>query len=158
MSERDLTYQHLLQIVELIKSSAPFSEFRLKLGEVEIEITRANDAVATAAAAPVRVEEPPAAPAQSREHRTATAAFPGDFVLVTSPTVGTFYRAPEPGARPFVELGQRVEADTTVCIIEVMKLMSSIPAGRSGIVRQILANDAEMVEEGQVLVVIDPDG
>jgi acetyl-CoA carboxylase biotin carboxyl carrier protein len=68
--------------------------------------------------------------------------------------VGTFYRAPEPGAHPFVEVGQRVEADTVVCIIEVMKLMNSIPAGCAGVVTHILVEDAQPVEYGQVLVVI----
>ena len=70
--------------------------------------------------------------------------------------VGTFYKAPEPGARPFVEVGQRVEADTIVCIIEVMKLMNSIPAGTSSVVRDVLVADAEPVDAGQVIIVIDP--
>jgi len=79
-------------------------------------------------------------------------------IPVKSPMVGTFYRAPEPGAPPFVEVGQRVEADTTVCIIEVMKLMNSIPAGTAGIVRSIMVPDSGAVEYGQVLMVIEPDG
>ena len=70
--------------------------------------------------------------------------------------VGTVYRSPLPGAPPFVEVGQAVDADTTVCIIEVMKLMNSIPAGARGVVTQILMSDAEMVEYGQVLVVVEP--
>ncbi len=73
-----------------------------------------------------------------------------------SPTVGTFYRAPLPGAEPFVQPGQRVEADTIVCIIEVMKLMNSIPAGCAGTVTHVLVGDAEPVEYGQPLIVIDP--
>ena len=69
--------------------------------------------------------------------------------------VGTFYRAPEPGAPPFVDTGHSVSADTIVCIIEVMKLMNSIPAGGSGVVTQILVGDGEPVEYGQVLMVIE---
>ncbi len=71
--------------------------------------------------------------------------------------VGTFYRAPEPGARPFVELGQHVEADMIVCIIEVMKLMNSIAAGASGTVMHILVADAAAVEAGQPLIVLQPE-
>ena len=70
--------------------------------------------------------------------------------------VGTFYRAPEPGAPPFVAVGQKVAPETTVCIIEVMKLMNSIPAGVSGTVTHVLVDDAEPVDSGQVLIIIDP--
>jgi acetyl-CoA carboxylase biotin carboxyl carrier protein len=70
--------------------------------------------------------------------------------------VGTFYRAPAPGAPPFIEVGQSVEPDTTICIIKVMKLMSPIVAGTRGTVTQILANNAELVEYDQLLVVIEP--
>jgi len=70
--------------------------------------------------------------------------------------VGTFYRAPAPGAPPFVEVGAKVEPDDVVCIIEVMKLMNSIRAGRRGRVVEILAENAELVEYGQPLIVIEP--
>jgi acetyl-CoA carboxylase biotin carboxyl carrier protein len=71
--------------------------------------------------------------------------------------VGTFYRAPAPGADPFVEVGRHVDADTTVCIIEVMKLMNSIPAEARGVVTEILVANGAHVEPGDVLVVIKPD-
>lgn len=70
--------------------------------------------------------------------------------------VGTFYRKPEPGAKPFVEVGDEVNPDTTVCIIEVMKLMNSISAGCKGRVTHVLANDAEPVDIGQLLILIEP--
>jgi biotin carboxyl carrier protein len=82
--------------------------------------------------------------------------FPPGAVLIKSPMVGMFYRASEPGARPFAEVGQQVEAETTVCIIEVMKLMNSIPAGQKGTITHILVGDSEPVEYGQVLMVLDP--
>lgn len=72
--------------------------------------------------------------------------------------VGIFYCAPEPGATPFVNVGQRATADMTVCIIEVMKLMNSIQAGSSGVVTHVLVKDGEAVEFGQALLVIDPNG
>ena len=70
--------------------------------------------------------------------------------------VGTFYRASEPGAPPFVEVGQTVEPETTVCIVEVMKLMSSIPAGAYGTIVQVLVDDAAPVAAGQPLIVLRP--
>ena len=72
--------------------------------------------------------------------------------------MGTFYAAPEPGAPPFVRIGQRVEPETTVCIIEVMKLMNSIPARARGVVSQVLVDDGALVEAGTPLIVLDPEG
>jgi biotin carboxyl carrier protein len=65
--------------------------------------------------------------------------------------LGTFYRAQEPGAKPFVEVGTEVEADTIVCIIEVMKMMNSVPAGVAGTVVEVCAENAEVVEHGEPL-------
>jgi acetyl-CoA carboxylase biotin carboxyl carrier protein len=70
--------------------------------------------------------------------------------------VGTFYRASAPGQPPFVEVGQAVEPDSILCIIEVMKLMNSIEAGVRGTVRQIVVENAAAVEAGEVLVAIEP--
>ena len=70
--------------------------------------------------------------------------------------LGTFYRAPKPGAPPFVEVGAEVEADTVIGIIEVMKLMSTVRAGLRGRVTQILASDGVLVEFGEVLLRISP--
>jgi len=70
--------------------------------------------------------------------------------------VGTFYVAPEPGAPPFVRIGQVVEPDTTVCIIEVMKLMNSIPAQVRGIVSQVLVEDGATVQADTPLIILDP--
>jgi biotin carboxyl carrier protein len=79
-------------------------------------------------------------------------------ILIDSPMVGIFYRCPELGAPSFVEVGQRVAPDTTVCIVDVMKLMTTIPAGHYGVVTHILVKDGEQVEPGQALIVIDPAG
>jgi acetyl-CoA carboxylase biotin carboxyl carrier protein len=77
-------------------------------------------------------------------------------VEVKAPMVGTFYRAPAPGAPPFVEVGSAVAEDATVCIIEVMKLMNSIRAGCRGRVSAICVEDGALVEFGQTLMVIEP--
>ena len=74
-----------------------------------------------------------------------------------APVLGTFYRAPKPGAAPFVEIGARVAPDTVVCIVEVMKLMTSVTAGVAGEVVELLATDGSLVEYGQPLLRIRAD-
>ncbi len=97
-------------------------------------------APAAAAAAPVAVE-----PAAASGHE------------VTSPIVGTFYRAPSPDADPFIQVGQRVSAGDTLCIVEAMKLMNEIESDMTGTVVKILVENAQPVEYGQPLFVIKPD-
>jgi acetyl-CoA carboxylase biotin carboxyl carrier protein len=77
---------------------------------------------------------------------------------IKSPMVGTFYRAPEPGAEPYVKVGSRVAAGQTVCIIEAMKIMNEIEAEVAGVVKEVLAEDAQPVEFGTVLFRVDPNG
>ena len=93
------------------------------------------------------------------QHTTAPSgevAVPDGLVAVRAPSLGTFYQAPKPGAQPFVAIGQRVEADTELCIIEEMKLFTAVRAGVTGIVRRMLVNDAQMVEFDQPLFLIEP--
>jgi acetyl-CoA carboxylase biotin carboxyl carrier protein len=94
-------------------------------------------------------EEPPALPAQPVKSR---------LLEVKSPMVGTFYHAPEPGAPPYVTVGQRIEKGQILCIIEAMKIMNEIESEFAGVVREVLAQDAHPVEYGQVLFRIDPNG
>ena len=74
-----------------------------------------------------------------------------DWVPVVAPNLGTFYRSPKPGAPPFVEVGSKVSVGTEVCLIEVMKLFTSVTAGTSGTIVRICAEDSELVAAGQVL-------
>jgi len=102
-------------------------------------------------------------PAPSSSGVAAPVASPGDegaplragMVEVLAPTLGTFYRAPKPGAAPFVEVGQEVGPSTELCILEVMKLFTSVQAGVTGVVREVLVKDGELVEHNQVLFVIE---
>jgi acetyl-CoA carboxylase biotin carboxyl carrier protein len=89
----------------------------------------------------------------------AGAAHPVDAELhtVASPMLGTFYRAQAPGAPPFVDVGTRVEPDTIVCLIEVMKMMNSVPAGVVGTIAEVCAENAELVENGAPLFQVRPD-
>jgi len=75
---------------------------------------------------------------------------------IDSPMLGTFYRAERPGAEPFVEVGNQVEPDTIVCIIEVMKMMNSVPAGVAGTIAEVCCDNAALVEYGQPLFRVDP--
>ncbi len=178
LAERELSYEELLHIVQLVESSSQFSRFYLKYGDTELDLRKqgaaapdeARDAAPPASGGGASVARagaavagalrpgapgaagspPPAEPARGREAEVAGA------VVVKSPMVGTFYRAPEPGGAAFAEVGRRVAADSTVCIIEVMKLMNSIAAGSAGVITQILVDDGEAVEFGQPLIVIDP--
>jgi acetyl-CoA carboxylase biotin carboxyl carrier protein len=77
-------------------------------------------------------------------------------VTIESPMLGTFYRAEAPGAAPFVDVGARVEEGSTVCLIEVMKMMSSIPAGVSGTIVEVCVENAALVEQGQPLFRVRP--
>jgi len=147
-----LTYADLIEIVRLIETGSRFSEFRLRSGDLEVEVQRGNGSMPSD-----RRESGPAsndASATEKRGAPAPAELPAGAHIIRSPMVGTFYRAPEPGAKPFVEVGARVRADTIVCIIEVMKLMNSVPAGVAGTVTHVLVDNASMVEYGQPLVAI----
>ena len=104
-------------------------------------------ASAAAAAAPAAVEPAPAAEAPAK-----------NLIEVKSPMVGTFYRAPAPEAPPYVEVGSQVTKGQTLCILEAMKLMNELESEVDGIVREILVENAEPVEYGQVLFRIEPAG
>ena len=83
---------------------------------------------------------------------------PSSGLELKSPMVGTFYCAPEPGAKPYVAVGDRVQKGQTLCIIEAMKIMNEIESEYTGVVKEVLAQDAQPVEYGQVLFRIDPNG
>ncbi len=84
--------------------------------------------------------------------------FPEGCVPVRTPSLGNFYRSAKPGAAPYVEVGQRVEPGTEVCLIEVMKLFTTVQAGVAGVIKSVLVNDGALVEFGQPLFVIDTRG
>jgi acetyl-CoA carboxylase biotin carboxyl carrier protein len=155
MAERNLTYDDLVQIVELVKSTSQFSEFRLKVGDIEVSLKRANGE-ARPMPSPQRNTETAAAgaaPVQPQNGKVVSVS--ENLHAVPAPMVGTFYRAPAPDKPPFVEIGQAVEPDTIICIIEVMKLMNSIEAGVKGVVREIYVRNATAVEYGEPLIAIE---
>ncbi|WP_440640117.1 acetyl-CoA carboxylase biotin carboxyl carrier protein [Bradyrhizobium sp. PUT101] len=148
------------------EDSALIRELALLLDETsltEIEIERAGlrlrvaRNISVAATMPMPVTAGPAAVAAGSAAAPATAAadlskHPG---AVTSPMVGTAYWAPEPGAKPFIEVGTKVAVGQTLLIIEAMKTMNQIPSPRAGTVTQILVEDGQPVEYGEPLVIIE---
>jgi acetyl-CoA carboxylase biotin carboxyl carrier protein len=133
----------------------------LRAGEVAVVASREDEvleAPASAPAAPVSAAPVSAAPAPAKAPATAPAAARSreGLVPVCSPVAGTFYLAPQPGAPPFVQVGQRVEAEDTVGIVEVMKLMNHVAAGAPGEVVEVLVVNGQAVEDDQELMLLRP--
>jgi acetyl-CoA carboxylase biotin carboxyl carrier protein len=146
------------KLIELVEESG-ISELEISEGEESVRISRAapvqaypmmqqyampaqqQPALATAVAP--TAAETPAAPAAVSGH------------IVRSPMVGTFYRTPSPDAKSFVEVGQKVNAGDTLCIVEAMKMMNQIEADKSGVVKAILVENGQPVEYDEPLVVIE---
>jgi len=129
------------------------SEIEIQREGTSIRVARnSTNAVARAHPPEAAIETAAASVAAPAAVLTEPAQHPG---LVTSPMVGTAYRGPAPGARPFVEVGSQVKTGDTLIIIEAMKTMNQIPAPRSGTVTQILVDDGRPVEYGEPLMIIE---
>jgi acetyl-CoA carboxylase biotin carboxyl carrier protein len=125
------------------------SEISIEDGDKAITVRRELVAAAAPLAAPVQAAAPAAAPASAE-----TPAAP-QGKAITSPMVGTFYKASSPDAKPFVEVGQTISAGNVVCIIEAMKLMNEIESEFSGKITQICVEDGQPVEFGQTLMYVE---
>lgn len=148
-----LTAADVAEIMRLVDESS-FDELTLEVDGMKLCLRRGAAALAgpssqSASAMPTTV--PAAAPSAPALTAKSQAVDPGVHA-VTSPLLGTFYRAPKPGSPPFVEVGGSVEEDTIVAIVEVMKLMNAVRAGVRGTVTEILANDGALVEYGEALL------
>jgi len=157
----DIDLEELASLIELLKE-ADFAEFRYERGDTRLLVRRGELGAVEAfddrprtvtASAPVATTTR----AESRPAESAAPVVPEGAVAVTAPLLGTFYRRPKPGDAPFVQVGDRVEADTVLCIVEVMKLMNSVHAGQAGTVVAIHADDGDLVEFGAALVSLLPD-
>jgi acetyl-CoA carboxylase biotin carboxyl carrier protein len=141
MALSDDDVREILRIID----ESELDELRIETEGLSLHVLRSGTAPASDAAAP--------APAPLAEDGHGRA---DDLSTIVSPMLGTFYRAPAPGAAPFVEVGTRVEPDTIVCIIEVMKMMNSVAAGIAGTIAEIHAENAELVEYEQPLFRVEP--
>lgn len=135
------------------------TEFSVEAEGSNIRIRRDAAAVAPVAMPVAAVQSLPVAPAAAAPAAAAAApAAPAAAAVGTpieSPLVGTFYAAPSPDAEPFVKVGDRVTPDTVICIIEAMKVMNEIKAEKSGVVKEIVAQNGQPVEYGQVLLILE---
>jgi acetyl-CoA carboxylase biotin carboxyl carrier protein len=145
------------KLIEVLVESG-VAEIEIHEGEESVRVSRFGPAVPAAPYAPGPLPLPAALAPAAEAARPAEAAEdsgvpPGH--LVTSPMVGTFYRSPSPGAKAFVEVGQRVAERDVLCIIEAMKILNQIEADRAGVVKAVLVENGQPVEFGQPLFVID---
>jgi acetyl-CoA carboxylase biotin carboxyl carrier protein len=152
-SPKTLIDRELIQELSKLLDETGLTEIEIEQDGQRIRVARGAVAAAPVAA-PVRAATTPL-PQPVGESASAPldpAKHPG---VVTSPMVGTAYAAPEPGAKPFVEVGTKVKAGETLMIIEAMKTMNQIPAPRAGTVIQVLFEDGQPVEFGEPLVIIE---
>lgn len=140
------------KLIELLEESG-VAEIEIHEGEESVRISRY--AAAAAAAAPAPVALPAAAPLVAAAPAAPAAAEEIQGHKVLSPMVGTFYRASSPATPAFVEVGQHVNIGDTLCIIEAMKMLNQIEADQAGTVKAILVENAEPVEYGQALFIIE---
>ena len=130
------------------------TEVEIQKADFRVRVSRGGGA-SIAYAAPAAAAPAAPAPRPKADAPVAAAAAPDKSKAVPSPMVGTVYLSPAPGANPFVKVGDSVAAGQTLMIIEAMKTMNPIPAPRAGVVREILVRDAQPVEYGEALVVVD---
>ncbi len=145
------------KLIELLEESG-IAEIEIKEGEESVRISRSSSL--TVAPAPMVAAAPVAAPAVAPASAPVAPAAGTESAVpsghtVNSPMVGTFYRAPAPGAANFVEVGDKVSEGDTLCIVEAMKMMNQIEADKSGTIKAILIDDAAPVEFDEPLFVIE---
>ena len=149
-----LTAKDVAEIMRLLEESS-FDTLSLEMGGVKLNLQRGSAAPAHQASAPATAAPAPQATAPPPAPKVRPPSESG-LAEVASPLLGIFYRAPKPGEPPFVEVGAKVEEDTVVGIIEVMKLMNTVRAGVKGQVAEIIAENAALVEYGEVLMRVRP--
>jgi len=138
----------LKKLIDLVQESG-ISELEVTEGEEKVKIVKSGG---TAPAYTVQGPPPVSAPTPALVAEQEPAEIPGH--AVKSPMVGTFYRSPSPGAKPFVEVGDTVKSGDTICIIEAMKLLNEIESDKEGVVKAILVENGQPVEYGEPLVII----
>jgi len=139
------------KLIELLEESN-IAEIEIHEGEESVRISRPGSAAPGYCPPHLMMSAPPAAPVPAPDAAAEPAVPTGHSV--TSPMVGTFYAAPSPGAKPFIELGQTVSVGDTLCIIEAMKMLNQIEADKAGTISAKLVENGQPVEYGQPLFVI----
>ena len=161
-SKSPIDMDTIRQLAELLRETE-LTEIELNLDDLHLRLARELPAQQVVAQVPAAAAAPatpaPATPAAAAPETKAEEAAPADAAshpgVVRAPMVGTAYRAPAPGADPFVEVGQEVKEGQTLLIIEAMKTMNQIPAPRAGVVKAILVEDGQPVEYDEPLLIIE---
>ena len=162
----ELSEDDVLHILKLIDESK-FDYFQLEVGELKITVSKGDPIPiagttqpAAISAAPSAAPAPAATPKPAAQAAAAPSAkpavIPEGMLPITAPLLGTFYVAPEPGAPPFVKVGQQITEDTTVGLIEVMKVFNSVRAVVKGTIVEVVAQNGQFVEFGQTLFIVKP--
>ena len=161
----ELSEDDVLHILKLIDESK-FDYFQLEVGELKITVSKGDPIPIASAAQPAPVSVAPSpAPAAAKSAPVASApaaqaakpvTVPEGMLSITAPLLGTFYVAPEPGAPPFVKVGQQITEDTTVGLIEVMKVFNSVRSTVKGTIVELVVQNGQFVEFGQTLFIVKP--
>lgn len=158
--------EEIKSIIKLM-SENDLTEFKIESEEMTLCLRRSGREIvqvqqspvympAPVAAAPIAPVAQPAAPAPAQAAPAAAAsAEVSKDKIIESPTVGTFYRSSTPGGEPFVKVGSKVEPETTVAIVEAMKVMNEIKAEKSGVIKEILLENGQPVEFGQPIFILE---
>ncbi len=144
----------LKTLIDLVSESG-VAELEITEGEDRVRIVNRNGAAPVQVHQPVTVAQPMPVPVPAPEAAPAPAAPQQTGTPLTSPMVGTFYRAPSPGADPFVKVGDTVKKGQVVCIIEAMKLLNEVEADMDGTVKEVCVENGQPVEFGQSLFIIE---
>lgn len=158
MAQEPLSWQQLLDLVATL-DGGDYDDVAITWGDVSVQLSRTGPIAPagspiSAGPAPAPAQAAPAPTSQNTQAAFEPAAASTDATVgapITAPMLGVFYRRPAPGAPPFVEPGDEVQADTTIGIIEIMKLMNPVVAGASGTIAAFEAQDGAQVQFGQVL-------
>jgi acetyl-CoA carboxylase biotin carboxyl carrier protein len=165
-----LSDEDVREILRIIDES-DLSELRLETDGFSLHVVKGGGTGAGSGDAQRKASPEPAPARPASDAAPGRAEAPGDssaglgepseptdgLTTIPAPILGTFYRAEAPGKPPFVEVGSKVEPDTIVCIIEVMKMMNSVSAGVSGTVTEVIAQNAQLVEYGEPLFRVEPE-
>jgi acetyl-CoA carboxylase biotin carboxyl carrier protein len=170
----ELTEEEINQILRAIDNSN-FNELHLEIGDLKLTVVKSGHGASIQQATPARVGHEPVKATESAKSTvpegdtlkaephakaiepTATPAVREGLVPIKASVIGTFYKRPEPGAPPFVQIGSRVQEDTTVCLLEVMKVFTAVRAGVCGRICEICAESGDLVEYGQPLFWVEPE-
>ncbi len=143
----------LKKLIDLVQESG-IAELEITEGEEKVRISRATVAAQTAVTQAPQATVIPVAAAAATAAASTEAPAPVEGHVVKSPMVGTFYRAASPGAKAFVEVGDRVNPGDTLCIIEAMKLLNEIEADQGGLIKEVYVENGQPVEYGEPLFLI----